>query len=295
MARVALMLIPISMGETLGAKFRGIANRLAEVYPGLRYDLINANINVEPESYAFASGLSAAIWAAMAAMFMLVVVKVRGIEGPLMILVPLLGFFVVWVIFFMLHMRYPKLLVNSVAAKIDRGLLFATRDMLIQISSGVPLFGAMANVADGDYGQVSVEFKKVVNEVRSGSALTQALENMALRSQSKYLKKTVWQLITAMRSGSNLTSAIKGIIKLLVDNQMRAVKAYNAELNFIVLIYLMVAAVLPTVGTTVLVIFSVFGILGVTPEIYAGLIAGGFFIQSLVIGYVYIRRPRLYE
>jgi len=295
MARVALMLIPMSLGEKLGGRFKGIANRLAEVYPGLRYDLINANINIEPESYAFASGLSAAVWAMMGALFALVVVKVRGIEGPLMLLIPFLGFFVVWVVFFMLHMRYPKLLVNSVASKIDRGLLFATRDMLIQISSGVPLFGAMANVADGDYGQVSTEFKKVVNEVRSGSALSQALENMALRSQSKYLKKTVWQLITAMRSGSNLTSAMKGIIKLLVDNQLRAVKAYNAELNFIVLIYLMVSAVLPTVGTTVLVIFSVFGVLGVTPEIYTALIAGGFFIQAMVIGYVYMRRPRLYE
>jgi flagellar protein FlaJ len=295
MARVALMLIPMSLGEKLGARFRGIASRLADAYPGLRYDLINANIEFSPETYAFASGLSAAIWAAMAALFMLVVVKIRSVEGPLMVLAPLLGFFVVWVVFFLLHIRYPKLLSNSMATKIDRGLLFATRDMLIQISSGIPLFSAMANVADGDYGQVSAEFKKVVNEVRSGASLSSALENMALRSQSKYLKKTVWQLITAMRSGSNLTAAIKGIIKLLVDNQLRAVKSYNAELNFIVLIYLMVAAVLPTVGTTVLVIFSVFGVLGVTPEIYTALIAFGFFIQTLVIGYVHLRRPRLYE
>jgi len=295
MARVALMLIPMSLGEKLGARFKGIANRLAEFYPGLKYDLISANINVEPEIFAFSSGLSAAIWALMGALFALVVVRVRAVEGPLAMAAPILGFVIVWIVFFILHIRYPKLLINSVAAKIDRGLLFAARDMLIQISSGVPLFGAMANVADGDYGQVSAEFKKVVNEVRAGAALSQALENMALRSQSRYLKKTVWQLITAMRSGSNLTATIRGIIKLLVDNQLRAVKAYNAELNFVVLIYLMVSAVLPTVGTTVLVIFSVFGVLGVTPEVYASLIIGGFIVQSLVIGYVYIRRPRLYE
>ncbi len=57
----------------------------------------------------------------------------------------------------------------------------------------------------------------------------------------------------------------------------------------------MVAAVLPTVGTTVLVIFSVFGVLGVTPEIYTGMVAGGMVIQCLIIGYVNMRRPRLYE
>jgi pilus assembly protein TadC len=116
--------------------------------------------------------------------------------------------------------------------------------MLIQISSGIPLFSVLSNISEGDYGQVSAEFRKVVNEARSGTSLTEALENMAVRNQSKYLKKTSWPLITSMRAGANLTTPLRGIIKLLVDYQMRLNKSYNAELNFIVLIYLLVAAVL---------------------------------------------------
>ncbi len=295
MARIGLMLVPMSLAEKLEVRFRGMATRLSSVYPGLRYDLTNAGIAVEPDTYAFASGLSAIIWGVMGLLFAIVVVKVRSVSGPLMVLAPLFGLLVTWLLFFVMHLYYPRLLANSVAAKIDRGLLFATRDMLIQTSSGIPIFQVLANVSDGDYGQVSAEMKKAVNEVRSGTPLSAALENMALRSQSKYLKKTVWQLITAMRSGSNLTNALKGIIKLLVDAQMRSVKAYNAELNFVVLIYLLVAAVLPTVGTTVLVIFSVFGVLGVTPEIYTMLVLGGMTMQCMIIGYVFMRRPRLYE
>ncbi len=295
MARIGLMLVPMSLAEKMEARFKGVATRLGSMYPGLRYDLTNAGLTVEPDTYALASGLSALIWGMMGLLFAIVVVKVRAITGPLMIIAPVLGLFITWLLFFILHLYYPRLLTRSMAAKIDRGLLFATRDMLIQTSSGIPLFQVLANVADGDYGQVSSEMKKAVNEVRSGAPLSAALENMALRSQSKYLKKTVWQLVTAMRSGANLTNAFKGIIKLLVDNQMRSVKAYNAELNFIVLIYLLVAAVLPTVGTTVLVIFSVFGVLGVTPEIYTMLVLGGMAMQCMIIGYVHMRRPRLYE
>ena len=295
MARIGLMLIPMSLAEKMEVRFRGVATRLGSLYPGLRYDLTNAGLSVEPDIYAFASALSALIWGFMGLLFTIVVVKVRGVSGPLMILAPVLGLFVTWLLFFLLHLYYPRLLARSVAAKIDRGLLFAARDMLIQTSSGIPLFQVLANVADGDYGQVSAEMKKAVNEVRSGAPLSSALENMALRSQSKYLKKTVWQLVTSMRSGADLTNSLRGIIKLLVDAQMRSVKAYNAELNFVVLIYLLVAAVLPTVGTTVLVIFSVFGVLGVTPEIYTGLVVGGMAMQCMIIGYVYMRRPRLYE
>ena len=55
------------------------------------------------------------------------------------------------------------------------------------------------------------------------------------------------------------------------------------------------AEVLPTVGTTILVIFSVFGVLGITPEIYIGLVLLSALVQGMIISYVYVRRPRMYE
>jgi len=292
--RVALMLVSLDAAEKLGARFKGLGQRIVAFYPNLKYDLINAQINTNAESYAVGSFASAAIWGLFAAIFMLVVVKVRNLAPPLGYLLPFIGLYVAGLVFMLLHLYYPRILAKNVSDKIDRGLIFAVRDMLIQTSSGIPLFAVISNIAEGDYGLISGEFKKVAGAVRSGTGLTEALEDMAVRNQSKYLKKTCWQLITAMRSGSNLTAALKGIIKLLVDYQMSLNKAYNGELNFVVLIYLMVAAVLPTVGTTVLVIFSVFGVLGVTPELYASIVFAGFVIQLMVIGYVYMKRPNMY-
>ncbi len=288
------MLVSLEMAEKLGARFRGVGQRILAFYPGLRYDMLNAQIPATPEAYCVGSAASAAMWGLFGAIFLAVVTAVRKISGPLAILIPLVGFYLLWLVFLLLHLYYPKILAKNVSGKIDRGLIFVVRDMLIQISSGIPLFAVIANIADGDYGIISSEFKKLAGAVRSGTGLTEALEDMAVRNQSKFLKKTCWQLITAMRSGANLTVALKGIIKLLVDNQMALNKAYNGELNFVVLIYLMVAAVLPTVGTTVLVIFSVFGVLGVTPELYAGVVFAGFVMQMFVIGYVYMRRPNMY-
>lgn len=294
MKRVALMLISLDAAEKLGARFRGLGQRIAAFYPGLKYDLQNAQIPIGVEGYCVGSFFSSGIWALMAAIFLFVVTRVRAMTGPLAILLPLGGLYLVWMFFIAVHLYYPKILAKNVADKIDRGLIFAVRDMLIQTSSGIPLFAVLANVADGNYGLISAEFKRVAGAVRSGTGLTEALEDMALRNQSKYMKKTCWQLITALRSGANLSVALKGIIKLLVDYQMDLNKAYNGELNFVVLIYLLVSAVLPTVGTTVLVIFSVFGVLGVTPEIYAAVVFASFMIQAMIIGYVYTRRPNMY-
>ena len=295
MQGIGLLFIPTPLVRQLGARFRGLGIRITTIFPGLQYDLSNAQIELEAHNYAVGGVFSALLFATFISVFMALISIIRQFALPLMLGLPFLSFMVVAMGLFFLHMYYPRILSKSVASKIDRGLVFASRDMLIQVSSGIPLYRTLANVAEGDYGQVSTEFKKAVGEARSGTSLTTALENMAVRNQSIYLKKMSWQLVTAMRSGANLTKSLKGIIKLLVDYQLRQIKAYNAELNFIVLIYLLAAAVLPTVGTTVLVIFSVFGVLGITPEIYMGLVGVGVMVQLMIIGFVYVRRPKMYE
>ncbi|MFA5108666.1 MAG: type II secretion system F family protein [Candidatus Micrarchaeia archaeon] len=292
---IGFMLLPTPALKQLGARFKAIGVRLNAIFPGLRYDLANAQVELSAETYSVGAFFSSMLFGIFALVFLSVISMIRAFAFPLNLLLPVFGFMVTTLFFLVLNMYYPRVTSKSVAAKIDRGLVFAARDMLIQVSSGIPLFQALSNVADGDYGQVSIEFKKAVSEARSGKTITVALEDMAIANQSKYLKKMSWQLVTAIRSGANLAKSLKSIIKLLVDYQLRQIKAYNAELNFIVLIYLLAAAVLPTIGTTILVIFSVFGVLGVTPEIYISLIAVGVFAQLMLIGYVYMRRPKMYE
>jgi archaeal flagellar protein FlaJ len=292
--KIPLMLISMEAAPSLGTRFRGLGIRLSSLYPGLKYDLRNATIDVGVENFCVAAFVSALIWATISAIFIVLVTNIREFPVAIRILGPILAFMVMLVFFTILHLSYPKVIAKNIADKIDRDLTFAARDMLIQISSGIPLYTVLRNISESEYGQVSKEFTKVINEIRGGQSVVNALENMALRSQSQYLKKTAWQLITAVRAGANLSSALKGIVKLLVDYQFSLNKSYNAELNFIVLIYLLVSAVVPTVGVTVLVIFSVFGILGVTPELFAAIVSGSFIIQLGIIGYVYVKRPNMY-
>jgi len=293
--RIGLLFIPPSLVRQLGARFKGVGIKVSTMFPGLPYDLSNAQIEVSAMHYGVGAVFSALFFAVFISFFLGFITIIGGFEFPLNIIIPYLAFMVVFMGLFVLHMYYPKMLSKSIATKIDRGLLFACRDMLIQVSSGIPLYKSIQNVAEGQYGQVSIEFRNVIAEARSGTSLTTALENMAVRNQSIYLKKMSWQLVTAIRSGASLTKSLKGIIKLLVDYQMRLIKAYDSELNVIVLLYLLTAAVLPTVGTTVLVIFSVFGVLGISPEVYAGLIGVGIFAQIMIISYVHVRRPRMYD
>jgi len=294
--RIPLMLLPLSSCQSIGSRFRGAGLRILSFYPSVKYDLRTIGISHSPESYCAISLLSAATWGAVVAFFLgLVFSRSPVIPPTVKIAMPFLLFFMVTVFFLLLHLFYPRMIAKNIAKQIDRELIFAMRDMLIQLSSGVPLFNAIENVGNSNYGYVSREFSIAATHVKGGASLLDEMEAIAVRTQSEYLKKTTWQMATAIRSGSNITSTIKGIVHTLVEYQFSLTKSFNAELNFIVLIYLMVSAVLPTIGTTVLVIFSVFGMLGVTPEIFIMLVAISFIGQAAVIGYVKLKRPNLFE
>ncbi len=294
--RIPFMLLPLSSAHTLGSRFRGLGIRILAFYPSVRYDLRSLGVDDPPENYCTIAFFSALIWSVLVTMVLGMVMFVAGgtIPLPVKMLLPFLGFFAVSLLALVLHLAYPKMISNGISAKIDRELIFAMRDMLIQISSGVPFFTVVENIGATNYEYLSDEFKEVANKVKAGSPLLDEIEIMAIRTQSDFLKKTSWQLVTAIRTGANLTTTLKSIVKVLVDYQFSLSKSFNAELNFIILVYLMAAAVLPTIGTTVLVIFSVFGMLGITPEVFMGIIFLSFFGQMGIIAYVNSKRPNIF-
>ena len=292
--RIPLMFFPLSTAPRFGPRFRGLGIRLFGFYPSLRYDLRNIGLTAQPEHYCVIAFFSALIWAITISIFVAVVMAITDVPLAVKVIVPFLGMTVITMLFTVIFFIYPGTIAKSIGAQIDRELIFAMRDMLIQISSGVPLFTVIENISNSSYENVGPEFRILVTKVKGGSPLLDELENMAIRTQSEYLKKTSWQLVTSIRAGANLSSTIKSIVKTLVDYQFSLSKSFNAELNFIILIYLLVSAVLPTIGTTVMVIFSVFGLFGVSPELLTGVVCFGFVAQMGIIFYVKTKRPNLF-
>ncbi|MEM4555043.1 MAG: type II secretion system F family protein [Candidatus Anstonellaceae archaeon] len=294
--RIPVMLLPISSVPTLGARLKGIGLKVLAFYPSIRYDLRSIGLEFPAEYYCGVAAVSAAIWSLLISIVVGVIATLNPtLPSPVKGLIIFLSFAISFLFFLLLHLAFPRLIARSIAAKIDHELIFVMRDMLIQVNSGIPLFNAIENIGNSNYKYVGPAFKEVANNVRGGSPLLEELENMAIKTQSIYLKKVSWQLVTAIRAGANLSSTLRSIVKLLVDYQFSLFKSFNAELNFIILIYLMVAAVLPTIGTTVLVIFSVFGMLGVTPEVLSAVVGIGFLGQMAIIAYVKMKRPSLFS
>ncbi|MCX6770915.1 MAG: type II secretion system F family protein [Candidatus Micrarchaeota archaeon] len=294
--RIPFMFFSLAQAQSMGVRFHAIGVRIISFYPNVRYDLRNIGVEFPAEHYCSAAVLSALAWGVLVLLFLgILMLSVSAIPAPLRIVLPLLIGFLTFLIATIFYLFYPKMIGKSIGTTIDRELIFAMRDMLIQISSGIPLFTVIENIGTANYGYVSMEFKRVATNVKGGNPLLHELELMAIRTQSEYLKKISWQLVTAIRSGANLTATLKSVVKVLVDYQFSISKSFNAELNFIILIFMLLSAVLPTIGTTVLVIFSVFGMFGISSEVLLAVVVISFFAQAGIVAYVYTKRPNFFS
>ncbi len=293
--RVRLMLFSIERARNINRRFIWIGEKLSGVFFKLKYDLGNAGIEIEAEKYLTASFFSALAYFAMFFLLFFGLMFVRdGAVLPQNTLFSLGVGTAFFFVFFMLHVFYPKIMSQKIASSIDNSLLFALKSMYIQVTSGVSLYESMVNVSKSDYGVVSKEFGEVVRDISSGESEPKALEKLALKTKSEHLKKTCWQLLNSIRSGASVQGSLQSIVNVLTREQERAIKNYAAELNMWILMYLLLAAAIPTLGVTFLVILSSMGGASVGPEHIVTIVIGAFVIQVILIGFVKNRVPKVF-
>ncbi|OIO64288.1 hypothetical protein AUJ68_06730 [Candidatus Woesearchaeota archaeon CG1_02_57_44] len=194
-------------------------------------------------------------------------------------------------LFFFVYLRYPLLLARKRAEQLERNLAFALKDLYLQVTSGVGLYDALIAVSRAGYGEASLAFGSAAHDVASGTPIASALERMAARSESQYLKRTTWQLVNTLRSGASLEGALRSLIDGLMLSQRDKIRGYTQELNLWVLLYMLFAVAIPTLGITMMIILSGMAGLGVTPGLFVAFLVICFFVQVLLIGFIHSRRP----
>lgn len=287
-----LMLLPLNIGKKLGRPFYSLGTIIAKKMPDMHDHLVAADLEMQDFEYIAISIINI-IFIFLLFFSLLFVLNYNVQFKPLnealqqSLLYGLgIGFLIAFALF-----RYPKILAGKKAEQIEKNLVYALKDLLLQISSDVSLYNGLVNVSKAGYGQVSTEIEKVAQEVNTGIPMSEALERMALRSESDYLKRTTWQLINTLKAGASLKNALRAITTDLTVEQRSKIRDYAHELNLWSLIYMLFAVAVPTIGAVMLVILSSFGGMGVSEGLFVAFVIVCFFIQFVLIGFIKARRP----
>ena len=185
---------------------------------------------------------------------------------------------------------YADFKVKKQARLINQELVYATRYLIIQLESGIPLYSTFENLAK-NYDHVGKPFAEINEKMNLGRPLTDALNETIDNCPSDELRKVLWQILNSLRVGSQITSAIQSVLDQVVREQKIAVVEYGRKLNPMAMMYMMAAIIVPSLGTTMLVVMATF--LGFELNMTILLILAGLllFIQFMFLAMIRSARP----
>lgn len=142
---------------------------------------------------------------------------------------------------------YPKIESGRKYDDLNLELPYALRHMGTELKSGKGLYDALKTIANSNYGSLSEELKRVLEEIKYGASNEESLLNMSDRVKSEGLKKATQQIITTMRVGGNLASSLNIIAEDISFDMRIKLKEYSQKLNGFILIYTFIAILGPVI------------------------------------------------
>ena len=192
------------------------------------------------------------------------------------------------VIVFMLYvfvLYYPDMKDKRSYSDLNQELPYALRHMGIELKSGKGLHDAMLTIRNADYGSLSREFTRVLEEIKFGKSTEDSLLEMSHRVKSEGLSRSINQIIGTLRVVGNLASSLEIIAQDISFDMQIKLKEYSQKLNSFILIYTFLVILAPVIslimlmaGSTVMgdiisseLLFVIYGIFFPLVVIFMGL------------------------
>lgn len=227
--------------------------RIARIFPGLGDRLVQAGLRERPEDFVRNSVMIAFYITTFVSVFLAIIfMKLQMAQWFLIFLFPLLFFFL-----FLNLVRRPEAIIKKRQRKFDQEIVYAGKFMVMELQSGIPVYNAMISVSKS-YPVVGRFFKDILNKIDMGTPIEEALNESIEITPSKEFRKILWQIYNSLKTGSNLAQALNSTIEQISAEQLIKVKEYGRKLSPLVMFYMAVAIIFPSIGIIMMIVFSSF-------------------------------------
>jgi len=232
------------------------SNFVLRKFPSIKINLRIAHNKNTPEKFVKKS-LRLSLYASVAFTIIAFFLFAKRMDiSKLLVIIPLVAV-VSFIAIFVFTLQAPKSQIRKRQREIDKEVLFAGRYLLVKLESGAPLINTLVD-ASKSYGVSAKYFKEIVDEIDTGIPLEIALENARTYNSSDKFKRILWQMVTVLKTGSEVTSVLRGTLQSIAAEQVIEIKRYAKKLNSLMLFYMIVGTVAPSLGLTMMLIISGF-------------------------------------
>lgn len=238
----------------LSALFLRLKDRLKPMVKGisklpqtkeLAYYMYSANMKYTLSQYIALTVIGSIIGAVIGAVVGILLAIILAPSIAIAILLPIIMAIMFFIIILATAFYYPKMQANKRGTELSSELPFALRHMSTQLKSGVGLFRTLQSIASADYGVLSEEFSRTINEIEEGTETRLALKHFALRTQSQALANALTHMIRALKTGGNLSSVMMEIAQDTSFELRAKMREFAEKMNFFGVIFIIGAIVGP--------------------------------------------------
>jgi len=291
MIKIPFMFYPEKLVHRFSNIFLSSSKRMVAKNKKMQLYFSQANFPLKPDRYiAMAMATTLLNFIIFSALF-IILLKIANATIWYGLLIGLvIAFFM-----YMQQLNYPKLIIMKRVRNINVNLLPAIRALMIQLNAGVTFFNALKNIAKSNYGLISDEFQKAINAMESGVPAVEALENVSRNNPSIFFRRAIWQIITGIQVGADISIVLKEIVHSLVQEQLTEIQAYGGRLSPMAMFYMVVSIIFPALGITFVMILSTFiqGLGDNYQVIIFSILGFVVLLQIVFLGMIKSRRPPL--
>lgn len=161
-------------------------------------------------------------------------------------------YLVIVVMGYVFLLYYPQIKDERSYSDLNQELPYALRHMSIELKAGRGLHDAIRTIRNANYGSLSKEFNRVLEEVKFGRSTEDALLEMSHRVNSEGLSRAVHQIVGTLRVGGNLAGSLEIIAKDISFDMQIKLKEFSQKLNSFILIYTFIAILAPVISLIML-------------------------------------------
>ncbi len=261
---------------------------IASGFPDLKKKMKSAGMAGTSESYieqAFRGALFLSLGIGILMFFL-------SLKLSFSMLVPVLAFLFFFMALFFLNIKRVDVKILARAKEIDKDVLFAGRFLLVKLNSGRPLINAIID-ASNSYGVASKYFKEIVRDIELGTPMEIALENAYKNTPSRRFRKILFQISNSLKIGVDITAPLEATLEEITQEQLIEIQRYGKKLNSIVMFYMLVAIVVPSLGITLFSIIASLVALNIDMGIFSLVLFLLLLMQIMFIAVFKSIRPNL--
>ncbi|MEM0124387.1 MAG: type II secretion system F family protein [Candidatus Micrarchaeaceae archaeon] len=272
-------------------KFQMYVARLLAKHKDLPIALKEQGIKSTPDQFIRKMLTNSIIVSAVITGTLVIVFVHYGLNIALTIVLGAAIFYAMFQVFFARFLNYPITKSKNIGKEIERDILFAARDIVIGMRSGMPLFNALVAVSTG-YGAASREFAKVVERVELGMPIEQAIEEVSEKSESKSFKRIMLQASVSIKAGADIVGALQGVVEEVTQERIIELRRYGQRLNALAMFYMLFGVIFPSMGIAVLAILTTFiSLFTIDASTLLFVLVGITFLQVIFLNIMRSSRP----